>query len=92
MKIKRHITGEELIDLIYEKLNIANPNLNNLIEYANRLDLIFDEEKEMYLNPKWNTPEEFLVNKYNHNTDYEKGKFGFYEVISIIEEYVRDYK
>ena len=33
------------------------------------------------------TPEEFLREKYQHNVDYENGKYGFYEVISIIEEY-----
>lgn len=33
------------------------------------------------------TPEEFLREKYQHNTDYENGKFGFFEVISILEEY-----
>lgn len=38
------------------------------------------------------TPEEFLREKYQHCTDYENGKFGFYEVISIIEEYQQQVK
>ena len=34
------------------------------------------------------TPEEFLNEKYAHQSDAKDSKFGFYEVISIIEEYV----
>lgn len=35
------------------------------------------------------TPEQFLRAKYSHNEGYENGKFGFFEVISILEEYQR---
>lgn len=90
--MKTHLTTEEIYDLAYEKLDVSNIKVDKEQELAKLLDLEYDEVVGEYKNPDFLTPEEFLVNKYKHNIDYEKGKFGFYEVISVIEEYIRDYK
>jgi hypothetical protein len=94
MKIKKHLTDEELIELAYEKLNISNVNVDKLFELANKLDLIFDGEKGMYLNPKWLDPEEFLSEKWKHIPKEQllKTMFGFSECTSFIDEYTSNYE
>ena len=89
--MKKHITENDVFDLVYEKLNIANPNVNKLDEFARRLDLEWDEDKMMYKNPEFFTPKEFLNFKYKHINNKEESKYGFNEVISIIEEYCMTY-
>ncbi len=40
-----HLTDEQIFDLVFEKLNISNPNPDKIIEIAEILDLEYDEEK-----------------------------------------------
>jgi len=51
--MKTHLTEEEVLDLAFTKLNIANPNIDKIIEIADSLDLEFDEENNAYKNPNY---------------------------------------
>jgi len=48
-----HLTDEEIFELAFDKLNIANPNVDKLIEIAELLDLQYDEEQQAYKNPNY---------------------------------------
>lgn len=49
--MKTHLTENEVIDLAFSKLNVANPNLDKIQDLAEKMDLEYDEEKELYHNP-----------------------------------------
>ena len=51
--MKTHLTDEEIMDLAFTKLNIANPNVDKVVEIAESLDLEFDEENNAYKNPDY---------------------------------------
>jgi len=51
--MKTHLTDEEVFDLAFTKLNIANPNVDKVVEIAELLDLEFDEENNAYKNPDY---------------------------------------
>jgi len=51
--MKTHLTEEEIFDLAFTKLNIANPSVDKIIEIAKLLDLEFDEENNSYKNPDY---------------------------------------
>lgn len=51
--MKTHLTEEEIFDLAFTKLNIANPNVDKVVEIAELLDLEFDEENNAYKNPDY---------------------------------------
>lgn len=50
--MKTHLTEEEVLDLAFAKLNIANPNVDKITEIAESMDLEFDEENNAYKNPR----------------------------------------
>lgn len=89
--MKTHLTEEEVYDLAYDKLDISNIKVDKTEELAQLLDLEYDEDKGAYLDPDFLNPKQFLKNKYKHDPNSENGKFGFNEVISIIEEYINTY-
>lgn len=49
--MKTHLSENEVLDIAFSKLNIANPNVDKIQEIAELLDLEFDEEKQLYHNP-----------------------------------------
>lgn len=49
--MKTHITEEEILDLAFTKLNIANPNVDKIVEIAELLDLEYDKNNNSYHNP-----------------------------------------
>lgn len=55
--MKAHLTENDIFDLAFSKLNIANPNVDKVIEITELLDLEFDEEKQAYINPNYQNNE-----------------------------------
>lgn len=49
--MKTHLMEEDVFDMAFDKLNLANPKEDKLHEIAKLMDLEFDEEKGMYHNP-----------------------------------------
>ena len=49
--MKTHLTEEEVFEMAFEKLGIANPKVDKLHEIAKLMDLEFDEDKQLYHNP-----------------------------------------
>jgi len=49
--MKTHLTDNEVLDLAFDKLDIANPNPDKIQDIAEKMDLEWDEEKELYHNP-----------------------------------------
>ena len=49
--MKTHLTDNEVLEMAFDKLGIANPNVDKVLEYAELMDLEYDEEKGAYHNP-----------------------------------------
>lgn len=46
--MKTFITSDQLLDLVIDKLDICMPNPDRIHEFAERLDMVYNEELDMF--------------------------------------------
>ena len=49
--MKTHLTESDILEMAYTKLGMANPNVDKTVEFAELMDLDYDEKEGEYHNP-----------------------------------------